>query len=55
MVNIILGISLTLNLIFLIYIYFYVKYKVLGIRKLKKDLEKQFVKDDEFDDMLERL
>lgn len=55
MVYIILGISLTLNIIFIIVAYFYIKYKVLGINKLKKDLESQFVNDDDLNDMLDRL
>ena len=55
MINIILGVSITLNVIFFIVSYFYIKYKVLGIKKLKKDLQSQFLNDDDFDDMLDRL
>ena len=55
MINIILGISLTLNIIFIIVAYFYLKYKVLGINKLKEDLQSKFVNEDEFELMLDRL
>lgn len=55
MTNILLGVSITLNVIFIIISYFYIKYKVLGINKLKKDLQSQFVNDDELDIMLDRL
>ena len=55
MVYVILGISLTLNIIFIIVAYFYLKYKVLGINKLKKDLQSKFVNEDEFDLMLHSL
>lgn len=55
MINILLGVSITLNVIFIIISYFYIKYKVLGINKLKKDLQSQFVNDDELDIMLDRL
>lgn len=54
-IYVILGISLTLNVICIIGLYFYIKYKVLGMNKLKKDLKKQFVSDDELNDMLDRL
>lgn len=55
MVYVILGISLTLNIIFIIVAYFYLKYKVLGIKKLKEDLQSKFVNEDEFDLMLDSL
>ena len=55
MINIILVISLTLNIIFIIVAYFYIKYKVLGINKLKKESENKFCTDEELDNMLDRL
>lgn len=55
MVYVILGISLTLNIIFIIVAYFYLKYKVLGINKLKKELQSKFVNEDDLDIMLDSL
>lgn len=55
MVNLILGISLTLNVICFIVSFFYIKYKVLGINKLKKDMQSKFVNEDDLDVMLREL
>lgn len=55
MVNILLGISLTLNVIFLIVGFFYLKFKLLGVKNLKKSLQSKFLNPDEFDMMLNNL
>ena len=56
MINLILGISLTLNVVFIIGIFFYLKIKSFGIAKVQKDLaNKLFATDDELEDMLDRL
>ena len=55
MINIVLGVSITLNIICFVVAYFYIKYKVLGINKIKKDLQSRFVNDDEYEIMLEDL
>ena len=35
--------------------YFYIKYKVLGINKLKKEMQSKFVNEDDLDVMLDSL
>ena len=55
MVNLILGISLTLNVVMIIGIFLYLKVKVLGINKVKKELESKFINDDDLDSMLSKL
>ena len=56
MKDILLGISLTINIIGFLAIFLYFKIKVLGLRKVKKDfVEKYFIKDSEFEDMLDKL
>ena len=56
MINLILGISLTLNVVFIIGIFLYFKIKFLGMKKFQKEMtDKFFVKDDDFDDMLNNL
>lgn len=56
MVNFILGISLTLNVVIVIAIFLYFKIKAFGVAKIQKDFEKNFFcSDDELDDMLDRL
>lgn len=55
MINIILGVSITLNVIFFAVVYFYIKYKVLGINKLKKEMQSRFVNEDDLDVMLDSL
>ena len=55
MVYLILGISLTLNIVMFIVAFLYLKIKVLGISKMKKELESKFINDDELDDMLNNL
>ena len=55
MVNLILGISLTLNVVMIVGIFLYLKVKVLGINKVKKELESKFINDDELDSMLSNL
>ena len=55
MINIILGVSITLNVIFFVVAYFYIKYKVLGINKLKKEMQSKFVNEDDLDVMLDSL
>lgn len=55
MVNLILGISLTLNVIAIIGIFIYFKVKVLGFKKFQKELESKFCTDEELDNMLDRL
>lgn len=55
MVNLILGISLTLNVITIIGVFIYFKVKVLGFKKFQKELESKFCSDKELDDMLDRL
>ncbi len=55
MVNLILGISLTLNVVMIIGIFLYLKVKVLGINKVKKELESKFINDDDLDSMLSNL
>lgn len=55
MINIILGVSITLNVICFVVAYFYIKYKVLGINKLKKEMQSKFVNEDDLDVMLDSL
>ena len=56
MVNFILGISLTLNVVIIIAIILYFKIKSFGMVKVQKDFEKKFFcSDNELDDMLDRL
>lgn len=55
MINLILGISLTLNVIMIVGIFIYLKIKVLGMKKIQKEFESKFCTDDELNDMLDRL
>ena len=55
MIYLILGISLTLNVVMIIGIFLYLKVKVLGINKMKKELESKFISDDDLDAMLKSL
>ena len=56
MINLILGISLTLNVVFIVGIIIYFKIKSFGLAKVQKDLaSKFFASDDEIDDVMDRL
>lgn len=56
MINLILGISLTLNAIFIIGILIYFKIKAYGLKKVQKEFaSKFFASDDDIDDMLNKL
>ena len=56
MINFILGISLTLNIVMIISVFLYFKIKSFGMAKVQKDFEKKFFcSNDELDDMLDRL
>lgn len=56
MINLLLGISLTLNIVFIVGIFLYFKIKTFGIKKVQKEMaNKFFIKDDELDDMLDKL
>ena len=56
MINFILGISLTLNIVMIIAVFLYFKIKSFGIVKIENDFKnKFFCSDDELDDMLDRL
>lgn len=56
MTNFILGISLTLNIVFFIGIIIYFKVKTFGLKKVQKEFaNKYFVTDDELEDALSKL
>lgn len=55
MIYLILGISLTLNVVMIVTIFLYLKIKVLGINKVKKELQSKFINEDDLDIMLEKL
>lgn len=55
MINLILGISLTLNIIFFIVLFFYFKVKLFGFKSLTRDLKSTFYSDNDLNDMLDRL
>lgn len=56
MLNLILGISLTLNAVLILVIFLYFKIKAFGLKKVQNDfMNKYFIKDDELDDMLNNL
>lgn len=56
MKDLLLGISLTINVIGFLGIFLYFKIKVLGLKKVEKEfVDKYFIKDEEFDDMLDKL
>jgi len=56
MKDLLLGISLTINIIGFLSVFLYFKIKILGMKKVQKEfVEKYFIKDEEFDDMLEKL
>lgn len=56
MTNLILGISLTLNVITILGLFIYLKIKTLGVKKMQKDMMKNFFcTDEELDDALEKL
>ena len=56
MINLILGISLTLNVVFIVGIIIYFKVKTFGLKKVQNELaSKFFASDDELNDMLDRL
>lgn len=55
MIYLFLGISLTLNFVMILVIFLYLKIKVLGINKIKKELESKFVDDEDLDTMLNSL
>lgn len=56
MINFILGISLTLNIVIVTGIIIYFKIKSFGLAKVQKDFEKKFFcSDEELNDMLDRL
>ena len=51
MINLILGISLTLNVVFIVGIIIYFKVKSFGMKKVQEDLMKKFFySDDEIED-----
>lgn len=56
MFNILFGVSLTLNVVFIIGIYIYFKIKAFGMKKIEKEfLNKFYCTDDELNNMLDSL
>lgn len=56
MINLLLGVSVTLNVVFIIGIILYFKIKIFGLKKVQKEIaNKYFAKDDEIDDFLNNL
>ena len=56
MINLILGISLTLNVVTILGVLIYFKIKSFGMKKFQDDLAKKFfTSDSEIDEMLDRL
>lgn len=49
MTNFLFGVSLTLNIILIIGIFIYIKIKLIGIKKYKKELQDKFYSDDELE------
>ncbi len=49
MTNFLFGVSLTLNIIFIIGIFIYIKIKLIGIKNYKKELQEKYYTDDELD------
>lgn len=56
MMNILFGVSITLNIIFILGIFIYIKIKTFGIKKVQKEFaNKFFYTDDEIDEALKNL
>lgn len=56
MINLLFGISLTLNVVFIVGIILYFKIKTFGLKKVQKEFaDKYFASDDEIDNFLDKL
>lgn len=56
MIDFILGISITLNVVFIVGILVYFKIKSYGVKKVQKEFaDKFFASDSEIDDAMDRL
>lgn len=56
MYNILFGVSITLNVVFIVGIYIYFKIKAFGMKKVQKEFfNKFYCTDDELDKMLDSL
>lgn len=56
MLDILFGVSITLNVVLIVGIFIYFKIKAFGVKKVHDDfLNKFFCTDDELDDMLKKL